>query len=302
MILVLLLFVAASCGDDAATTASPTTTAAPTTAAPTTTTVDPTTTQAAAVPSSTASPPTSDLVPSAGDEYIALGSSIASGFGISVQATPCGRSGRNYPTLVAAEFGLELTDVSCGASRIPNVVDTAQGDFPPQIEALSPLTKLITVTVGGNDIGLNGKALACSDPQTICDEPDDLEANIAALRPQLTAMVGTLRASAPDAAIVLVTYPREFPEDNCPELSLDDEELEMLRSMAEELEAAFMDVAANTGVLLVDPYVEPGDHTGCAPEEDRWVAGAVADDGFAFHPTALGHRVMAEMIGAVLRS
>ena len=75
----------------------------------------------------------------------------------------------------------------------------------------------------------------------------------------------------------------------------------MLRSMGEQLEGAFVDVAEQTGVVLVDPYAEPGDHTGCAPEPDRWVAGATAADGFAFHPTALGHQVMAEMISTALR-
>src|SRR4051794_32761789 len=37
-----------------------------------------------------------------GDRYVALGSSIASGFGISVQSASCGRSNRNYPNLIAA--------------------------------------------------------------------------------------------------------------------------------------------------------------------------------------------------------
>jgi lysophospholipase L1-like esterase len=181
------------------------------------------------------------------------------------------------------------------------VVDTAQGEFPPQIEVLSPDTRLITVTIGGNDIGLNANAVICSNPDTVCGVPEGLDDDIAGLRPQLTAMIDTIRGLAPEATVVLVTYPREFPDDNCPELSLADEELTMLRSMGEQLQAAFVDVAAETGVVLVDPYAEPGDHTGCAPASDRWVAGATADDGFAFHPTALGHRVMADMISAALR-
>src|SRR5262245_7284176 len=88
----------------------------------------------------------------AGGTYVALGSSIASGFGISEQSTDCGRSNRNYPNLVAARLDLTLTDVTCGAATIPNVVDAAQGTHPPQIEALTADTDLVTVTVGGNDI------------------------------------------------------------------------------------------------------------------------------------------------------
>ena len=51
-----------------------------------------------------------------GGTYVALGSSIASGFGISEQSTDCGRSNRSYPNLLAARLDLTLTDVTCGAS------------------------------------------------------------------------------------------------------------------------------------------------------------------------------------------
>jgi hypothetical protein len=69
----------------------------------------------AQAPSTTAKAP---MVQS-GDRYVALGSSIASGYGIANQSTFCGRSDRDYGHLVAAKLGLNLTDVSCGAAAIP---------------------------------------------------------------------------------------------------------------------------------------------------------------------------------------
>lgn len=69
-----------------------------------------------------------------------------------------------------------------------------------------------------------------------------------------------------------------------------------LRSMGEKLEATFVDVIKNSCIVFVDPYVLPGDHTGCAPESERWAAGHDAPGGFPYHPTALGHEQMAEMI------
>ena len=199
--------VLAACGDDGTAPAETTiTTAPPATIEPTP--IEPTTTTA---PPTTTAEETPDPVLAEGDEYVALGSSIASGFGISVQSTPCGRSDRNYPNLVAAEFELDLIDVSCGASRIPNVVDTAQGEFPPQIEALSLGTRLVTFTIGGNDIGLNATALGCGNPETVCAEPAELEANIASLRPQLVDMIDTVRALSPEATIVLVTVSAGVP-------------------------------------------------------------------------------------------
>lgn len=236
-----------------------------------------------------------------GERYVALGSSIASGYGISVQSA-CGRSSRDYPQLLAAKFGLKLVDVTCGAAVIPNVVDTKQGNFPPQIDAVTADTKLITISVGGNDIGFNGTALACGDPTTICKAPPDLDAELAALPGQLQSMVTKVRAKAPSARIVFVTYPREMPETNCPAMSLDDAELAMLRSMGDKLEATFVKVFAKSDVVFVDPYVVPGDHTVCGAASARWTNGytVAKGAGFAYHPTALGHQEMATLVEQAL--
>ena len=94
---------------------------------------------------------------------------------------------------------------------------------------------------------------------------------------------------------MFVTYPREVAK-NCPALSYTDGEAAVVRSMGEKLEALFVEVVKPTGVVFVDPYVAPGDHTGCVPAPQRWTAGHIPDDGFAYHPTALGHEVMAAMI------
>jgi lysophospholipase L1-like esterase len=267
------------------------TSSTPASRATTTSETEPTTTSTTSIASTLAK----------GDRYVALGSSIASGFGISVQSTDCGRSNRNYPNLIASEYDLALTDVTCGAATIPNVVDTPQGEHPPQITAVTADTKLITVTVGGNDIGYNGTALGCGDPQTVCSAPASLESDLATARTALKHMIEQLETTAPSAAIVFVTYPREIPEGNCPALSYTDDEAAVVRDMGKKLEAIFVDVARDTDVVFVDPYVEPGDHTGCAPESDRWTAGNHASDGFAYHPTALGHEVMARLISEALK-
>jgi lysophospholipase L1-like esterase len=237
----------------------------------------------------------------AGDEYVALGSSIASGFGISKQSTDCGRSSRDYGQLVAAKYHLDLTDASCGAAVTANVVDTPQGKHPPQISALTPDTKLVTVSVGGNDINYNGTAIVCGDPASVCTSPPALDANLAKTAPALRDMVTEIKAAAPSATIVFVTYPREVPDGNCPAMSFTDAEAAVVRDMGAKLEQVFVSFGHDEpGVVFVDPYVAPGDHTGCAPTSERWTAGHVPDDGFAYHPTALGHQVMARMIEEAL--
>jgi lysophospholipase L1-like esterase len=237
-----------------------------------------------------------------GDRYVALGSSIASGYGIANQSTACGRSDRDYGQLVAARLGLSLTDVSCGGAVIPNVLDRAQGAAPPQIDAVTSDTKLITISIGGNDINLNATALACGDPATVCQAPATLEADESSLQGKLVDMLAQLKAKAPSATIVLVTYPREFPDQNCAALSLTDGELAMLRGMGQKLETASVAAAEQAGVILVDPYAQAGDHTACAPVAQRWTAGydVAPGQGFAYHPTALGHEEMATLIEQAL--
>ncbi len=66
--------------------------------------------------------------------------------------------------------------------------------------------------------------------------------------------------------------------------------------MGQQLEEIFLSVVKTSDLFFVDPYAAPGDHTGCAAASQRWTAGHTPDDGFAYHPTALGHRVMADMI------
>jgi lysophospholipase L1-like esterase len=236
-----------------------------------------------------------------GDVYVSLGSSLASGFGIANQSTPCGRSDKSYAPIVAAKYGLQLVDVSCGAAVVPNVLDRPQGANPPQIDAVTADTKLITIGLGGNDIGYNGTALACGDPTTVCTAPPTLAADEAALPAKLDAMLAALQAKAPAATIVVVTYPREFPKRNCPALSLTDEELSMLQQMGATVEKALVAAAKKAHVLLADPYVQRGDHTACASESKRWTAGNQVTDGFAYHPTALGHQEMATLITKALK-
>src|SRR3954447_9577878 len=58
--------------------------------------------------------------------YVAMGSSFAAGPMIpdEVPDQSCGRSTHNYAHLVAADFGLNLTDVSCIGATTDNVATT----------------------------------------------------------------------------------------------------------------------------------------------------------------------------------
>ena len=175
----------------------------------------------------------------------------------------------SYSALLAAELDLDLTDVSCGAATIANVVSSPQGDAPPQISAVTADTGLITVSVGGNDINYAGTALMCGDPANICTlDAAKLDTDAAAATTALTDMIEQVQAAAPSATIVLVTYPRIVGNSTCDALGLDPSEADVVRTMGERLQEVFVDVAEETGITLVDPY-SAGDHTVCVAPEDR---------------------------------
>ena len=89
--------------------------------------------------------------------YVALGSSMAAGPGIRPRAPgapwPAFRSARSYAHLVADALGLDLVDVTYTNATTANVLAETQHCAPPQISALAGSESLVTVTIGGNDVG-----------------------------------------------------------------------------------------------------------------------------------------------------
>ncbi|KQO64869.1 SGNH/GDSL hydrolase family protein [Curtobacterium sp. Leaf261] len=169
-----------------------------------------------------------------GSEYVALGDSYAAGYGLPKQTklpvAACGQSADDYPHRLAKRFDLDLTDVSCAGATTANVVSRSQAGAPPQIRALGPDTRLVTISIGGNDADLFGTASAClalsaTGPvfsgrdaancrsTLVRDGVDTLAAKIDG--PVSRGIVRALRAitkRAPDAEVVVVGYPAIFPD------------------------------------------------------------------------------------------
>src|SRR5689334_3673517 len=90
--------------------------------------------------------------------YVALGDSYSAASGVlppDPTAPPqCLRSTANYPHVIAAATGAQLTDVTCGGA---DTGDYLTGQYPgvaPQLDAVARDTQVITMTIGGNDSGV----------------------------------------------------------------------------------------------------------------------------------------------------
>jgi lysophospholipase L1-like esterase len=252
---------------------------------------------------------TSAVVP-AGSRYVAMGSSFAAGPGVPFQQETCGRSDHNYPHLVAEALQLELVDVSCSGATTDHILHTPQGNEPLQIAAVTADTALVTITIGGNDIEYTRSTFACAGTPAAdhCSANLDhtrIEELVSALPGKLGAVVDAIRAIAPNATIVYVTYPRVFTEDaaTCSELDMSAEDKTFMGRLGQQLEDNFVNVSATKQTLIADSYVLAAGHGTCAPVSERWVNGnTVVASGARYHPTAEGHAAMAALVQDALQA
>src|SRR5690348_11840806 len=98
-------------------------------------------------------------------DYVAMGSSYAAAPGVGERApgspVQCERSDSDYAHLLAARRHLSLNDQSCSGATTDSILASWRG-LPAQIDAIGPATRLVTITVGGNDVDFVGDLYAWS--------------------------------------------------------------------------------------------------------------------------------------------
>jgi hypothetical protein len=225
----------------------------------------------------------------------------------------CARSTGNYAHLVAQELGLSLTDVSCSGATSDNIAITAQASNDLQINAVTPDTRLVTITIGGNDVsyalsltacGRDGSlGMSCLDSGSVSRKT--VESQLDSVQDKLTSMLRAVQKAAPDARIYLVAYPMVLPDPAVacpPDVPMQPADAMFLGEVGAKLQAAFVGATQATGVYFVDVYTASRRHDACAPADQRWVVGQATPSATAYHPTALGMRAQADLIVAQIRS
>lgn len=250
-----------------------------------------------------------------GDRYVSMGSSYAAGPGVGDRDTSsaeCARSHSNYAQQVATRHGLTLVDVSCSGAVTDNILSHGQHGFPAQIEAVTSDTRLVTVLIGGNDIGyvadLNG--LTCQDTggsQCSVLSTAEVEQRFAALPDALQHVIDAIRRRSRDARIILVGYLPAVPASGsgiCAAVPLSAADASRMRSETERLAKVMADVAARNGVQIV-PSTELGkQHDACSTSP--YIAGYRPDrqpgwpGPVPYHPTQGGMTHVADDIDRLL--
>ena len=251
--------------------------------------------------------------------YAALGSSMAAGPGIRPRAAGApflaGRSARNYPHLVADRLGLELVDVTYSGATTANVLAKTQPGARPQIEALDGTEDLITVTIGGNDVGYVPLLFAAGLPRFMRALPllanrltDQLDASmrdraLVEVAESLRAVGRTLRQRSPAARVLFVDYLTLLPPPGTAAPPLSDADVATGRHVATELARATAAAAADTGCELVRVAERSLAHH--AWSADPWTTGfglPVPGRPAPLHPNAKGMRAVADLVVAQVAS
>ena len=248
--------------------------------------------------------------PTAEPEYVALGSSYAAGAGLGPRqpGSPilCSRSNEGYPPRVAHALGLQLVDMTCSGSVTKHLLTGGQFFQDEQIRTLGPQTQLVTITVGGNDIGFvrDLYLLATRRSDTLLGwmvrkvwsgPPSASERDYDKLQRDLTALIRTIRARSPAATVVVATYPTVLPRSGtCEDLGLNANEAAVMRQVENRLSAVTRAAARSNGAISVDMSEAGVEHHACSTSP--WTKGRGPVTQSPFHPTLSGANATAKAI------
>ncbi|MFF0493676.1 SGNH/GDSL hydrolase family protein [Nocardia sp. NPDC004068] len=257
--------------------------------------------------------------------YVAMGDSYAAGVGIAPVTTVngvvglCSQSTVNYPKLVAKALHAKVfRDVSCGGATSADLAGTQPdltGPAAPQYDALTPDTTLVTIGMGGNDIGLVQLGVSCINP---LPEPygqscaaantaggrDLVGEHIDAFAPTYGTIIEQIRQRSPLARIVLVGYPQGIRENGCPGVQPAwPADATYLQAKIDQLNAVMAAQAAAHDATFVSLTASTRGHDACAAPGQSWMVGAVPtspDAVVPLHPNAASHANTARQVLAAL--
>jgi lysophospholipase L1-like esterase len=248
-----------------------------------------------------------------GTDYVALGDSYTSGPGIPQQVDAgCARSDHNYPSLVAARRQVSgFDDVSCAGATTAEMWQ-AQGTNAPQLDAVRRDTDLVTLQIGGNDVGFGPiigtcARLAAQDPTgNPCERSynaagyDQLALAIVQTAPKVARVLRAVHARAPHARVVVVGYPDLLPDDGSgcfPQVPFAQKDFPYLRDTEKRLNLMLRLVAGVNRAEYVDTYTPTAGHDMCKAPADRWIEPLQpAAPAAPAHPNAKGEDAMAQAV------
>ena len=252
--------------------------------------------------------------------YVALGDSYSSAAGVAplVPGSPvgCSRSLLNFAHDIArVTRPSSFTDVTCSGAQTsdyftPQAVTPPDPTVRPQLDAVTKNTRLVTMTIGGNDESVFtssffGCAAVTASSGDIFGNPcqqkygntfvDEIRQQT---YPNLVTTLTAVRKKAPSATVVILGYPEILPETGniacfaAMPVSVGD--VAWLNREEDVLNSVVRQAAAVTGVRFVDMAPSSTGHDACQAPTRRWIEPALGFvNAFPVHPNFKGEAAMA---------
>ena len=223
----------------------------------------------------------------AAENYVALGDSYASGTGTREyfeDSGDCLRSPKAYPQLWAESHEVSSFEFAACSGAVTDDV------IADQLGSLSADTTLVTISIGGNDVGfvdvitrcLTGDDAACDSAVTEATEKARTE-----LPAKLDSTYASIREAAPSAEVVVLGYPRINEMGDCGIPFYTEAKRQRINEGSDELASVIADRAAAAGFTFADARPAFDGHGVCA--DDEWINGPSNPVQESFHPDVDGH-------------
>jgi lysophospholipase L1-like esterase len=257
--------------------------------------------------------------------YTALGDSYSSGTGAppyyaAVDPVICKRSISTYAYYLSGgrRFGQPPVDTpnlrACHGAVIDDLYGEQHGYVPRQLYQVRPFDRLVSITIGGNDVGFSEGLRRCILGNCVTDEiplvtPEFLSLTQTRLTILYQNILGQMRA---DGVLVVASYPAVLPNprdgadpqptlSQCPIVNtrIDTRELEAIYDATRALHQTIQRAAAAAGprvifVDLLDAFRGRRICSGAATTYGRDIE--LANLAESVHPTALGYAEMGRLI------
>jgi len=222
----------------------------------------------------------------AGPSDVELGDSYSSGVGAGSYdkaSGDCERSTKAYPALwAAAHAPSSFAFTACSGAKTGDVISS-------QLGPVNSSTGLISITVGGNDIGFADVMTTCALASTdsCVNRVTQARTSINSTLPGLLDRAyNAIRAKGPRAHVVVLGYPRFYKVPGNCLLGLSDTARRAINAAADDLDTALSKRAADHGFTFVDARTAFTGHELCSGS--AWLHSVKLPIGESYHPTATG--------------
>jgi hypothetical protein len=219
--------------------------------------------------------------------YVAMGDSYSSGVGTGSYTldSACKRSVYAYPYLFAQKHtGGSFNFVACSGAKTTDLI----AKQIPVLQA-NPNTNLVTMTIGGNDIGFANLIQQCTLSDCTSTLVNTTSTLPTTLGPALDTAFYDVRQAAPTATVIVLGYPRVFSTSLClGTLGITSAEEKDANLLSDAMDSLLSSYASKYGFTYKSAIVPFTGHAVCS--SSPWVNGLnLFNTGESYHPTKAGH-------------